>query len=1659
MNLFRYIIFALSVALIFSVGSSSATIHSHPEISVADDRTLSLRETGSQIVMETIEDAIRQGGLALFDGKFQIDSSLNWVFGERIEGEVDVVVPLWSGDGHVVFAQPGLALWTGIADEDRIDTNLGVVYRTNLLNTLTGIDVISGVSVFYDNNFRRGHSRVSIGMDAQHREFRGAFNYYEPLSDDKRGRAGYIEDAIRGMDARFAFQRDIMRLSANLGYWRYEGDGRSKSEWELSYGLDASVRIVDGVFIEGGYEKHDDDASIGERLNLGVAFKFSLPDFKGRSYEDVSMSSDLYQIVDREKRILYEERESDGIILSASGEGNTRNVSVQLRRAATEDIVLNFIGSGSATYNDDWTISVGGTDCDTVMGTDCQITIMAGETSPSDEVIITFQEPARGEPAEDIILSVEVASGGGANLLPGNPLVVRIPEGEPLPTVSLNYSGSRTIDGNSIVRQTIELSEALSDSITVTLTASGTADYDSDLENGTWNLAHAAVAEGTTPADAFPFSDADFCSNTAITGAGCEIIISAGQTIVDLAMNSKVLTSGETIELILGIGSASTSFVTLVSSPRVDFVIEAPPLPTVTMSATNTTIMEGLQRIITFTLSEAVSDDVTLNLIADTSSTAQYGSSNDWVLNDGSGACTSAIGTSCQITIDADDTTAMTRILVLDNMAGEEDETAIVRVMVDSRSRHLVQEGSPLRLTFTIPADPPLPAVSISATSASIAEGGSATLTATLSETVTEPVVINLLEGGAADYGTGMDWHLNNGSDCSTATGTSCQITITAGQTTATATVNVNTDSTVESTPETFTVSIDIASPDSTVVVEGSPSMLTFTIPANDQPSTLGFELSEVSTPETITMNTQSVVRLRGELKDASGTRITTLPVNLPFRLTVTGNDDNDVELPAGGDLELGASSVTFNRNGFISPFVSVTINDDATPEEDETFTVTLHKRGNFPDGWDIDADNNSVDIIILANDQPTLPTVSLNYSGSTTISEGVQIDDRMMIQLSEALTQDVTFNLTVESDDMIVLDGASGDFVIQYQNSSGTRTQCGDLMENSQTLVRIGGDLCEPRIRAGSTSIALSIITIADGSHTDTTAETFTLSVSIPSASASLVELGSPSSLTFTIPAEPTSTLGFAETGRTVDETSRTIAIRGVVKDASGMKLSSIPVTLPYTLSITNNDDGDINIDTGSGLQLTPTGTTNFNSDNEFAMHSFTTRDDTTPEPQEEFVVTLGEGPNFPSGWIIDPNANTFTITVNANDQPSTLGFAETGRTTDETRAGRLTILGVIKDASGMKLSSLPVSLPITLSISNNDDPDIEIDTAPGHELSPSGVVFNSDNDFTIQSVQIIDDTTPEPQEEFVVTLGEGPNFPSGWIIDPNANTFTITINANDQPVTLMPAKTSIEEGTSTTITLSLNQALASDAVFNLTSGGGATYGTTDDWNLSVNETDCNMASGTNCQVTISKGNTSAEVTVRANLDLDTESPNETFTVTVAAASGSEGLVTIDSSSTPLSFSIQDEPPPAVSLNYGETDTTFQRGTYPRFTVDLSKALTAPVTLDITGSGTGGTYSASGGWFLYYRVAPAGETSYVGSLVNFASGSRTCRSVANAGDCQITVPEGSTIVDIQLFVSRRNTAGGFFSGGTITVSLGIPTASENLVVLGTPSTHTLTLQ
>ena len=108
MNLPRTATFALFMSLLLLGSSAIATTnYSHPEFSVNEGSTLNLRETGSKLVMETIEDALRTSGLALLGDGFRLDSSLSYVTEESsdgtIKGEIDLVLPFYNEDGHVLF--------------------------------------------------------------------------------------------------------------------------------------------------------------------------------------------------------------------------------------------------------------------------------------------------------------------------------------------------------------------------------------------------------------------------------------------------------------------------------------------------------------------------------------------------------------------------------------------------------------------------------------------------------------------------------------------------------------------------------------------------------------------------------------------------------------------------------------------------------------------------------------------------------------------------------------------------------------------------------------------------------------------------------------------------------------------------------------------------------------------------------------------------------------------------------------------------------------------------------------------------------------------------------------------------------------------------------------------------------------------------------------------------------------------------------------------------------------------------------------------------------------------------------------------------------------------------------------------------------------------
>ena len=1246
MGLPRFATFAISIGLM--IPSAQATTEPFippPPHSLDDSHTLNLQAAGSRLLADAIEDALRQGGTALFDEGFQLDSSLNWVFGKSIEGQLDVVVPLWSsGEARrALFLQPGAAFWPGLEEQDRTDVNLGLVYRSNLVS-----DTVGGVSFFYDYSLERGHDRVGGGLDVQHDVFYAGLNYYHPLDEWLEGRTDYEEQALQGADIRFGLAMDWARFGGSFGAWRFEGEEDAKTQWRRSLGLEAGFRIVSGVSLEAGYERRDEEDSLGSRWNAGLAFRFDLPGLKGSSHGNARHGKpDLWQVVEREKRILYEERIAGPSVSIAQAEGqganlredndNHASIQIRLKEALEEDVVLNLVGSGTATYgaSADYQVSVGNEACDAVTMANCQVTIPMGSTVA--DVMITAREDGGGEPAETIVLSIAIASAGDTGLTLGNPSSLLL-------TIDADPTAGFVLS-SSTVRE--PATGTLEHRIAVSLSASPAAivvlDADFDTEDSSSEIV-----------DDYNSNDQQRRVTFAAGATGDDLV----QEVILIINADDEVEDDETIVLTLAdsndsLASNGNNFTLentrhIVAIPANDEPEEpATTLPTISFDAATKTAIEGddatnAQTTATLSITPPPTSDVVIPYtvggdgVENTDYLISFRATSGAASVNADGLIYPANATGVVFTITArDDTDRMdeTVAITINDAAAnfpagydigdhrmvaitledttllgmtlgfELSEVSTPEIMGVVHLRAELKDASGMRMTtlgvnlpFSLSVTNnddddirvPSGAFELDAQAATFSRDGFVFpfIVVTINDDAIaeddETFTITLNEGANFPDGWSIDSSRNKsveltitGNDNTVSFASSSADSVIENATSGSITIDLTspapagglpiliatevgglatTDYTITPvSPATYVErnliipagemsgSFTLTAPADTggsmlrmTLVEGSTvtpasswtsswgsipeRTITRTININEHPGgTLGFELSEVSTPETITG--LNIVNLRGELKDPSGARITNLPVNLPFTLSVANNDDNDIRGLPSGELELDAQAATFSRDGFVSPFVVVTINDDDMAEGDETFTITLSEGANFPDGWSIDSNKNSIELTILANDQSARPTVSLVYNGNLTVSESVS-SVPMTIQLSEALGENVVFNLTLGSSSTATL-GVSGDFVVQYNNLSGTAVQCDStLAQDPQTIAIRGRGACEPTISAGLTSLEIRIIPLDDdlSVHTDTNPEDINLSISIPSTSASLVGLGSPSSQTITI-------------------------------------------------------------------------------------------------------------------------------------------------------------------------------------------------------------------------------------------------------------------------------------------------------------------------------------------------------------------------------------------------------------------------------------------------------------------------------------------------------------------------------------------------------------
>jgi len=270
------------------------------------------------------------------------------------------------------------------------------------------------------------------------------------------------------------------------------------------------------------------------------------------------------------------------------------------------------------------------------------------------------------------------------------------------------------------------------------------------------------------------------------------------------------------------------------------------------------------------------------------------------------------------------------------------------------------------------------PTVTLSASSSTIVEnGGTSTLTATLSGVSGEDVTVNLSKSGTATDNT--DYTLS-----------STSIVINAGSTTGTATLT-GVDDLVTDAAETIIIDIDSVTGGS----ESGSQQETITITDDDSP---GINLSKTTASVSESGST-----------DTFTVKLNTLP---------TGNVVIDLSSDDTGEATVSPATLTFTTANWNTPqTVTITGVDDTTVDGDQTPTVTLAINTGATADADYDAlGDKTVTVTTTDNDTPgftlSKTTASVNESGTTdtfTVVLDAQPASNVVIEVTSSDTSEAT--------------------------------------------------------------------------------------------------------------------------------------------------------------------------------------------------------------------------------------------------------------------------------------------------------------------------------------------------------------------------------------------------------------------------------------------------------------------------------------------------------------------------------------------------------------------------------------------------------------------------------------------------------------------------
>ena len=704
--------------------------------------------------------------------------------------------------------------------------------------------------------------------------------------------------------------------------------------------------------------------------------------------------------------------------------------------------------------------------------------------------------------------------------------------------------------------------------------------------------------------------------------------------------------------------------------------------PSVSLSANPNPVDEGGSVTVTATLSKALPDPVTIPLTL-TPGTAEEGD----------------YGNLASITIAAN-TQAGTGTIATVKDADYDDGT--FTVSLGSLPPEVI-EGTPSSVLVTIMDPDTPPSVSLSANPNPVDEGGSVTVTATLSQVLLDPVTIPLtLTPGTAEEG---DY------------GNLASITIAANTQAGTGTIATVKDADYDH--ETFTVSLGSLPSE---VSEGTPSSVLVTIMDPNTPPNVS--LSANPNPVDEGGSVTVTATLSKALPD---------PVTIPLTLTPGTAEEGDY-----GNL----ASITIAADARTGTGTIVTVKD--ADYDNETFTVSL---GSLPSEV---SEGTPSSVLVTIMDPDTPPNVSLSANPNL-VDEGGSVT--VTVTLSKVLANPVTIPLTL---------------------TSGTAEE-GDY-----------GNLASITIAANARTGTGTIATVKDADYDD---ETFTVSLgSLPST----VYAGSPSSVLVTItdPDTPPVVLPdvrLSANPNPVDEGG------SVTVMATLSKALPDPVTIPLTLTPGTAEEGDY----GNLASIT------IAADALTGIGTIATVKDADYD-HEAFTVSLGSLPSE----VSEGTPSSVLVAIMDPDTPPSVSLSANPNPVDEGKAVTFT-------ATISRVLPSPVTIPLTLTPGTAEEDDYG---------NPASITIAADARTGTGTIATVKDADYD-HETFTVSLSSLPSEVSEGT--PASILVTIrdidTLPSTPPGVSLSASPNPVNEGDAVTITATLTGELSGPVVIPLTYTPGA--------------------------------------------------------------------------------------------------------------------------------------------------------------------------------------------------------------------------------------------